>query len=249
MKHSPLKTFGPSLVMLFLSMRLSGAASLTVNMIGSNPTKSPDARYNDGESMILSTTSAGLQFKLQATGYGEDELSPARWGLVDASKPWNRGKEGALIQLGFAPNAVGSTQHNFVGATGTPATMDASYLSIIIDRSSTTMFTSLKVDLVASALALSTTSWGGTSADGFSTATGAVRGPVNAQGRAVSWTFADLNYAGSAPLELRFYGVLGADSSLLKNIVVQGETVPIPESHTVWLVASGALALTVRRRR
>ncbi len=232
----------------YLVVSASDAATVNINLLGKGQEKVLDQRYNDGESILLRTTSGTQSFTLSATNYGEDGQSAVRWGLVDASKPWNRGKEGALLQQGFAPTAVGSTSHSFLDAKGARAEMDASYLSVIINKSSATMFTNVRVDLAASSLALSPLSWAGTSANNFSTATNTIRGPLNSQGRGASWDFTNLNYAGDGPLELRFYGVLGGDSALLTNFSLQIGSVPIPEGGSLLLLAGTGFWLGLLRR-
>lgn len=244
------------LLRLFLAVTLlactseSRSAMVSLSLLGNSAEKLSDPAYQDGESMMLRTTSGGQTFTLSAANYGEDELATNRWGLIDASKPWNRGKEGALLQFGFDPSAVGSTKHTFTAGKGsTPTDIYASYVSLKIDKSAATMFTSIKVDLVASTLSLASTAWAGTSADNFTTATTSGRGGLNAQGRSASWDFANLNYASDAPLEIRIYGLSGADSALIKNLNLQVNAVPIPEASTglvCGLVAVGALT---RRRR
>jgi hypothetical protein len=234
--------------MLIFSTVRSRAAMVSLNLLASTPDNLADPRYLDGESMLLRTTSGGQTFTLSATNYGGDELSTDRWGLIDDSKPWNRGKAGALLQAGFAPNAVGSTKHTYIAGKGSPP-MDtyASYLSLTINKSSATLFTSVQVNLIASTLALATTAWAGTSADNFATAI-TTKGRLSGQGLNVSWDFSNLNYQGDAPLELRFYGLMGADSALLKNVQIQLNATPVPEAKSILVLASCGLWFSRRKR-
>lgn len=237
-------------VALILSVgRVCGAVT-AVSLVGSGTEKLNDARYADGESMVLRTTSGGQIFTVSAVNYGDDALSLTRWGLIDASKPWNRGKEGALLQQGFAPSSVGSTTHTFSPTAGAPVQQtDASYLSVKIDKSAATMFASIKLDLIASTINMASTAWAGTSADNFTNPFTATRGGLSAQGRAYSWTFSNLNYVGDAPLELRFYGLQGADAAQLNGLQLQVNLTPIPEAQTMIALGMGASMCFLRRRR
>ena len=237
-------------IALFLSAVGLRAAVTSLSLVGSSTEKLADARYADGESMVLRTTSGGLTFSLSAVNYGDDALSPTRWGLIDASKPWNRGKEGALLQQGFAPSAIGSTTHSFTGAAGaTKLETGASYLSVKIDKAPGTMFASIKMDLIASTLSMAATAWAGSSGDNFLTAFTPKRGGLSAQGRAYSWTFSNLNYLGDAPLELRFYGLQGADAAQLNSAQLQVDVIPVPESQTVIPMGLLVAGLLMRRSR
>jgi hypothetical protein len=235
---------------LILGATVAEAAIMSLNLLGKGMEKLVDTRYADGESMLLRTTSDGQTFTVSAANYGDDELATSRWGLIDASKPWNRGKEGAMLQQGFAPNAVGSTKHSFSAGKGSP-TLDtyASYLSVKIDKAAATMFTSVKVDLIASTLSLATTAWAGTSADNFASAITTTRGGLNSQGKAYSWDFANLNYQGDAPLELRFYGLLGADAALLNKLQVQINAIAVPEPYALPVLGFFGTVWLLRRKR
>ncbi len=235
---------------LLFGASVTKAAMMSLNLLGTGMEKLIDSRYADGESMLLRTTSSGKTFTLSAANYGDDELSTSRWGLIDASKPWNRGKEGAMLQQGFAPSGIGSTKHTFSLGKGSP-TLDtyASYVSLKIDKSSALMFSSVKVDLIASTLSLATTAWAGTSADNFTSAITTSRGGLNTQGRAYSWDFANLNYRGDAPLEIRFYGLQGADAALLNSMQVQINAVSVPEARAVTMQGLMGSVWLLRRRR
>lgn len=223
------------------------AATVNLDFLGGSATISADSRYQDGESMIVSTSGGGMTATLSATSYGEDPMSSERWGLVDASRPWNRGKAGALLRQGFAPSAVGSTQHNYSTAPGVTNSTEASYVSIIIQKPSATLFTQLRVDLLASDIALSGNAWGGTSADGFSSTAVPSRLGNSPAGRNLAWDFSNLNYAGDSPLEIRLYGLVGGDVGTLSKFRVSFTSVPIPEPATLSLLISCAVILIARR--
>jgi hypothetical protein len=227
------------------------AAMMSLNLLGNGAEKLLDPQYSDRDSMLLRTTSNGQTFSLSAAYYGDDELSTSRWGLLDASKQWNRGKEGAMLQQGFAPSAIGSTKHLFTSGKGTPTLSTyASYVSLLIDKSSATLFSSVRVDLIASTLSLASTAWAGTSADNFASAVTTTRGSISSQGRAYSWDFSSLNYSGDAPLELRFYGLQGADSALINNLQIHLNAVAIPEPRAMLgLGLISAVWLLQRKRK
>ena len=228
------------------------AANVVLDLLGNGNAISEDARYRDGESMVISTTKGGLNATFSGMNYGDDPIGIDRWGLLDASRPWNRGKSGAMLRNGFAPNAVGSTEHTYSIGKGATATVEASYLSITIQKSTQTMFSSIQVNLQGSTMIVSANAWAGTSMDGFSSAitpsTG--NGNGNAQGRPVSWSFDNLDFSGDGPLEIRLYGIAGGDSADLSKLQVHVGTaaVPVPEPAVTSLLVASLFILTRRRR-
>lgn len=225
------------------------SATVTMDFLAPGTSLTEDTRYNDGESMVLQTSHNGVIGRVSAANYSDDASSSDRWGLVDASKPWNRGKQGALIRMGIAPSAVGSTRHEFGAGPGSLRSTDASYISIRIERPSTTLFTDLRVDLLTSNVIAASTAWGGTSADGFTSVAQPGRPQTNSQGRLISWDFSNLNYTGTEPLEIRLYGLIGADIGTLKSLRVNIGATPIPEPCTMSLLVACAVMMVAKRTR
>lgn len=238
------------LLFALMAMACSGmsrGASVVLDLMATDAQLISDAVYNDGESIMVSTTKGGIATTFRGVNYGDDPTSPDQWGLIDASRPWNRGRAGLMLRGGYAPDAVGSTQSSFrVG--GTTGTTQASYLSIVLQNSSQTMFSGVQITLKATTMAVSSNTWGGTSADGFSTAFT----PTKDAGKSLTWDFTNLDFVGSGPLEIRIYGLAGGDTADLSSLSIKVTTaqIPIPEPATTGLLVFGLMVgLAGRRRR
>lgn len=230
-------------LLVFCLPRLAPAANFTVSF-DTTSVPSPDSSYNDGESAVFAGngTKSGFSTALSGVNYGDDVTSNQRWGLLDNSLPWNHAVPGGLIRHGFEPTSIGST----TAKVGTDTTA-ASYLLLRITPGEELLFSGLAVELQqTNTLCVDPRAWASTSADNFSSIFPITGGQSGHGGRAV-WSFDGLDYAGSDPLEIRIYGVVGADEGALPLLRVDGNVVPVPEPACLSLL--GALALLVRRRR
>jgi hypothetical protein len=206
-----------------------------------------DPTYNDGESAVFQgrTLASDLVSTIRGWNYGDDAAGPQRWGLLDNSLPWNQQTPGILVREGFEPSAIGSTTSTLLGIS-TPA----SRIDFALGRTGggEVLFENITLLLSPnSTLFVDSHAWAATSADGFQQAY-----PLNAApvlGQNVQFTLAGMRYQGTQPLQIRLYGILGADEGTLPLLRISGDYQAIPEMEPRWLVLLVAGFLLILRRR
>ena len=165
--------------------------------------------YPGSESVKYQTAASGVTAAFFGRNYGlvATASQPTdRWGLMTGTVPVPQSASGWLVSFGFQPDAVGSTTHS----SGAGLT-DASYLAIQLQPEPGTRVRATSLSLgLPRFLDLTDNAWVGVSADGFATAV-PVDWSVTAGGTILEATLPDVYGALGQPVEVRLYGLLGAD--------------------------------------
>ena len=228
---------------IFLLTQAGSGADILVQFDPSQTTVTPDPAYHDGESAIFNavTNDPRVQVTLAGRDYLQDPLDGEIWGLLDNSKWWNEGTYGWLVRQGWESSVIGvPTNHHADGDVA------AAYLELIVTKSEDVVFDSITVSIEHPKDTEFINLWGSTSADGFASyVEGVVERTLNNEHAIV--TFSGLQYSGSAPLELRIYGVLGEDDGTF-GVKLALNTVPEPSAALLGLLALTGLSWRRRRR-
>ena len=247
---------------LFLALFLFGAGNVaggTVKItvlkkggLTKDGTVTSDPAYADQESVSLTATSPPDHASVIITGrnYAEDGAKSTRYGLLDGTSPKNLATSGFILRGGLIPNAIGSQLSTFAAGRGQTGVTSASYLSFKMTAPSGTQFTEIRLDIEGYDFNLPSRIWAGTSVDNFgqaSLATQSVKSGLTNFG----FNLTNLNPA-SQNLELRVYGIAGADEAQLVNVTVSGtygNLVAVPEPQSAGLILLPTLAAFLMRRR
>ena len=246
---------------LFIALLLLGAANvmgasvkisvLKKGGLTNEGTVSSDPAYADQESVSLAVnTSSDGSVVITGRSYAEDGAAVGRYGLLDGTSPKNLATSGFVLRGGLVPNAIGSTLSTFTGVRGVPGVTAASYLSFKMTAPAGTQFTQLTLDISGFDFNLPSRIWAGTSVNNFGQATLAthsVKGGVTN----FSFNFASLT-PNSQEMELRVYGLAGADEAQLRDVTINGTVgnlTAVPEPGSAVLLVSATLAACLIRRR
>jgi len=191
---------------------------------------------------------AGVVPTLTGRGYGVEQTSNVRSGIVAGPLAWQPAKSGWTIRNGFAPDAIGSTVSNSTGEE-----VAASYLSLSLSGLPTgTIFQGVTLSFNEVTYLRPTNAWAGTSADGFATATRVTYSNTGGS-RSLGVTLPDFSLQGLGPLEIRIFGVIGSDEGAFNFLNVTAEMVTpmvAPEPDLRYLLTVVAIGgVTAFRRR
>jgi hypothetical protein len=237
----PIRTLRIRLSGLFALLLLTNGVARAVTVSYTlTDISAPDTNYNDGDSSVIS--SPGGNVVIRGVGYSDDASGVDRWGILNGMNSWNGGRNAAIIRNGFAPSSVGNTTSLQSGLT-----VAASYISVKVNRPANTVFTNVSLELTGKGLVYPNV-WAGAAgsvAPGFRDK-GKEKGTTK-----IAFNFANLNDSGSAPLELRVYGFVGADMGQLTSTSITYTFVPmaVPEPGAASVVFLAGVAILIRRRR
>lgn len=208
----------------------------------------PDPIYPATSTMSAGTSGVpGLMTTLAGRGYGVDQAGTARWGIVAGGISWLAEAQGWTVRNGFAPDAIGSTI-----STSTGVEVAASYLSVMLQGlDAGTVLNDVSLTFSDVTYLKPDQAWAGTSMDSFSHAIALTYSKVGTS-RQLSVTLPELTQAGTDPLEIRLYGIIGGDEGAFRMLTVNGQVSgpsPIPEPDVRMLVTALVLGATVAFRR
>ena len=254
MKNFRHKYFALSVLLWLIAVTLGTAATVQISVLrggalASGASSQSDAYYADRESVAVRASSGGASVLLTGRNYGEDGAATLRYGLLDGSSLNTFGQPGFVLRSGLTPNALGSQRHTYNDGHGVSGTVNASYLSFNMTAPGGTLFSEIRVDLNGYDFNLPSRIWAGTSVDNYGRAFIPLQ---SVQTGLTGFSFYLPGLTPSPSLELRIYGLSGADEAQLMNATITATFNPItavPEPRlTLSLVLLTSLAATRRRR-
>ncbi len=215
-----------------------------------------DPYYNDGNSTVFEgqVKEGELSAALSARYYDSDPLRPGTNGLINSDLPWNRAdpdtpEPGWLVRFGLNPDSVGVFTHSFNDGTGIKQ-VDASYISFKIQSPEKVIYESASLVIDDTSNVTPSDVWAVASDENFQTTRLATRSFSAGEGHTLTWHWDELTI-GSEGLEIRVYGIQGADEGYFNvaSLVVGYNPLPLPEPSISCLLGLAALGLVNGRKR
>ena len=243
-----------------LSLGAIGATNI-IYFAGNDPNFPPEPRlddfYNDGNSSIFTgrTTEGTLTADMSARYYDSDPLRPGTTGLINSDLPWNRPDPdtpdpGWVIRFGLNPDSVGSLLHTYDPGGSEEKMVPASYLKFNVRSPERVLFqsTTLQIDQVKGVTPSNI--WAVVGDDNFNRIYLGKYTFTASDGNLLQWEWKDLEID-STGLEIRVYGMLGADEGRfnVRSITLETDIPAVPEPGSVSLAALAALVLLNHRKR
>ncbi len=211
-----------------------------------------DPYYNDGNSTVFESqvSEEGLSATLSARYYDSDPLRPGTNGLINRDLPWNRAnpdtpEPGWLIRFGLNPDQVGVFTHTYTEG-GISKTVPASYISFKITSPETVVYENVSLVIDEMMNVTPSNAWAVASDENFQTVRLATETFDNEAGHALAWDWDKLTIT-SAGLEIRIYGIQGADEGSFR--FTTNAPPPLPEPSISCLLGLAALGLVNGRKR
>ncbi|MBP7948791.1 MAG: hypothetical protein KA004_03980 [Verrucomicrobiales bacterium] len=217
-----------------------------------------DPFYNDVNSTIFFGTAVDGDLAARMAGYyyDSDPVDPGHNGLMNRGLPWNSEDPdhpipGWLIRFGLQSDAVGNPVHTYPLPGGGTAQQPASYISFKVDSPDTVLFEEVGVTINnLQGAGPGQQIWAGTSKDNFATGISptVVMDPNNGLQMSFGWTNFDYLSEG---VELRIYGIIGADEGTFDSANLFGRSTPppVPEPSGASLLGCLLLGMLTRRSR
>jgi hypothetical protein len=171
----------------------------------------------DGNSSVFlgQVVEGDLVADLSARYYDSDPLRPGTNGLINSDLPWNRAdpdtpEPGWLVRFGLDADAVGVFTHTYDSGGGVMQTTPASYVSFKIRSADQVIYETASLILTDTVNVTPSTVWAVASDENFQITRLATTAFSNDDGHELRWDWSNLAI-GSAGLEIRVYGILGAD--------------------------------------
>ena len=211
----------------------------------------------DGNSSVFlgQVKEGNLVADLSARYYDSDPLRPGTNGLINSDLPWNRAdpdtpEPGWLVRFGLDADGVGIFTHTYDSGGGVMKQAPASYISFKMKSPDQVIYQTASLILEDTVGVTPATIWAVASDENFLVTHLASSTFSSEDGHQLRWDWNNLSI-GSEGLEIRVYGILGADEGYfgVGNLVTTYEPPPVPEPTTPLLAGLASLALVTRRKR